>query len=52
MDLFTDYEALEKQGSIGKIEETWHQIIMENGTVIPMNDIYETESTVFDVDEY
>ena len=39
-------------GTIGKIEETWHQVIMENGTVIPMNDIYEIESTVFDADEY
>ena len=25
--------------AIGKIEEHWHQVIMENGTVIPMNDI-------------
>ena len=39
-------------GTIGKIEETRHQVIMENGTVIPMNDIYEIESTVFDADEY
>ena len=35
-------------GTIGKIEETRHQVIMENGTIIPMNDIYEIESTIFD----
>ena len=35
-------------GTIGKIEEIRHQVIMENGTVIPMNDIYEIESTIFD----
>ncbi len=35
-------------GAIGKIEETRHQVIMENGTIIPMNDIYEIESTIFD----
>ena len=35
-------------GTIAKIEETRHQVIMENGTVIPMNDIYEVESTIFD----
>ena len=39
-------------GTIGKIEEIRHQVIMENGTIIPMNDIYEIESTVFDADEY
>ena len=31
-----------------KIEETRHQVIMEDGTAIPMNDIYEIESTIFD----
>ena len=35
-------------GAIGKIEENQRQVIMENGTVIPMNDIYEIESTIFD----
>jgi YolD-like protein. len=35
-------------GAIGKIEENRHQVIMENGTVIPMKDIYEIESAVFD----
>ena len=35
-------------GTIGKIEETRHQVIMENGTVIPTNDIYEIESAIFD----
>ena len=35
-------------GTIGKVEETRHQVIMENGTVIPMNDIYEIKSTIFD----
>ena len=39
-------------GTIRKIEEIRHQVIMENGTVIPMNNIYEIESTVFDADEY
>jgi len=35
-------------GAIQKIEETWHQVIMENGTVIPISDIFEIESTIFD----
>ena len=35
-------------GAIGKIEENQRQVIMENGTVIPMNDIYEIEGTIFD----
>lgn len=39
-------------GTIRKIEETRHQIIMENGTVIPMDDVYEIESTLFDHDDY
>lgn len=39
-------------GTVRKIEETRHQVIMENGTVIPMDDIYEIESTLFDNDEY
>ena len=34
-------------GTIGKIEETRHQVIMENGTIIPMNDIYKIESSFF-----
>lgn len=39
-------------GTIQKIEENRHQVIMENGTVIPMNDIYEIKSTIFDNDVY
>lgn len=39
-------------GTVRKIEETRHQVIMENGTAIPMDDIYEIESTLFDNDEY
>lgn len=39
-------------GTVRKIEETRHQVIMENGTVIPMDDIYEIESALFDNDEY
>ena len=39
-------------GTIGKIEENRHQVIMENGTVIPMNDIFEIESTIFDHSGY
>lgn len=39
-------------GTVKKIEQTRHQVIMENGTVIPMDDIYEIESTLFDNDEY
>lgn len=39
-------------GTIQKIEETRHQVIMENGTVIPVYDIYEIESAVFDRDGY
>lgn len=35
-------------GTIQKIEENRHQVIMENGTVIPVNDIYEINSAVFD----
>lgn len=31
-------------GIIQKIDENRHQVIMENGTVIPMNDLYEIES--------
>ncbi len=39
-------------GTVRKIEQTRHQVIMENGTVIPMNDIYEIKSTIFDNDVY
>ena len=39
-------------GTVRKIEQTRHQFIMENGTVIPMDDIYEIESALFDNDEY
>ena len=39
-------------GTVRKIEQTRHQVIMENGTVIPMDDIYEIESALFDNDEY
>lgn len=39
-------------GTLQKIDETRHQVIMENGTVIPVNDIYEIQSTVFDNDGY
>ncbi|MDE6620588.1 MAG: YolD-like family protein [Lachnospiraceae bacterium] len=35
-------------GIILKIEQDRHQVIMENGTVIPINNIYEIESQVFD----
>lgn len=35
-------------GTIQKIDGDQHQVIMENGTVIPVNDIYEIESTIFD----
>lgn len=35
-------------GTILKIEQDRHQVIMENGTVIPINDIYGIESQVFD----
>lgn len=35
-------------GTIAKIEKARHQVIMENGTVIPTNDIYEIESAIFD----
>lgn len=39
-------------GAVRKIEEARHQVIMENGTVIPMDDIYEIESTLlFDYSE-
>lgn len=33
-------------GTIQKIDENRHQVIMENGTVIPMNDLYEIESNL------
>lgn len=39
-------------GIIRKIEDARYQIIMENETVIPINDIYEIESTVFDCGDY
>ena len=35
-------------GTIRKVEETRHQVIMENGTVIPVSDIYGIESTILD----
>lgn len=35
-------------GTVIKIEEARHQVILENGTVIPMEDIYEMESTLFE----
>lgn len=35
-------------GTIRKVEETRHQVIMENGTVIPVSDIYRIESTILD----
>lgn len=39
-------------GAVRKIEEAGHQVIMENGTVIPMDDIYEIENTLlFDYSE-
>lgn len=39
-------------GTIKEFEETRRQVIMENGTVIPVNDIYDIESTVLDTAEY
>lgn len=35
-------------GFIRKIDESLHQVIMENGTLIPMDDIYEIEGILFD----
>lgn len=35
-------------GTIRKVEETLHQVIMENGTIIPVSDIYGIESTILD----
>lgn len=34
-------------GTVKKFNETEHSIVMENGTVIPINDILEIESPVF-----
>ena len=34
-------------GTVKKFNETGHTIVMENGTVIPVNDILEIESPVF-----
>lgn len=39
-------------GTVRKMEETRHEVIMENGTVIPMEDIREIESPLFDNGEY
>ena len=39
-------------GAVRKMEETRHEVIMENGTVIPMEDIREIESPLFDNVEY
>lgn len=34
-------------GVIKKLDDIEHKILMKNGTVIPINDIYEVESTIF-----
>lgn len=39
-------------GTLRKIEETRHQVIMEDGTIIPMDNIYEIESTLFEHADY
>lgn len=39
-------------GAVRKMEETRHEVIMENETVIPMEDIREIESPLFDNVEY
>lgn len=39
-------------GVIRKIEEIQHQVIMNNGIVIPIDDIYEIGGTVFDNADY
>lgn len=36
-------------GVIKKLDDIEHKIVMKNGTVIPINDIYEVESTIFNV---
>lgn len=36
-------------GVIKKLDDIEHKILMKNGTVIPINDIYEVESTIFNV---
>lgn len=33
-------------GAVKKVDETDHKLIMQNGTVIPMDDIYEIESSI------
>ena len=36
-------------GTIKKLDEQKHQIIMENGIIIPINSIYEIQSRIFDL---
>ncbi len=36
-------------GAIKKLDEQKHQIVMENGTIIPINSIYEIQSRIFDL---
>ena len=36
-------------GTIKKLDEQKHQIVMENGTIIPINSIYEIQSRIFDL---
>ena len=38
-------------GTIEKLDEIRHEIILGNGTVIPINTIYEIDSPVFDYTE-
>lgn len=34
-------------GAVKKLDDIEHKILMQNGTIIPINDIYEIESSIF-----
>ena len=34
-------------GTVKKLDDIEHKILMQNGTIIPINDIYEIESSIF-----
>ena len=34
-------------GIVKKLDDIGHKVVMKNGTIIPINDIYEIESSIF-----
>lgn len=39
---------LSVKGTVKKLDDTGHRLIMKNGTVIPINDIYGIEGSIFE----